>query len=112
MCAKKISAKKSSVKKSSVKKPSVKKQTCITCAHNFLRIYEEEFPNECPETMTKYSFGRHKWKVLRMMSKNQLLVDYRRDRDFGWKLTDSMSKTDILRVLKTHNGLVRENIVL
>ena len=46
------------------------------------------------------------------MTKAQILADYQRDKDFGHKLKNHMSKKELLKVLKAHNGLVREWILL
>ncbi len=98
--------------KTSLRKSSVKKDKCLKCANNFIRLYEQEFPDECPQTISKYMWGKHKWHVLRMMTKAELLQDYQRDAAFGHKLKAAMSRQELLQVLKRHSGLVREWILL
>jgi hypothetical protein len=103
--------KKQSLRKSSLKK-SVQKEACVACAKNFMRLYEAQFPDECPQSISKHLYARHKWHILRTMTKAELLQDYKKDKELGPCLKSSMSKKDILKVLKAHSGIVREWVLL
>lgn len=52
------------------------------------------------------TYGRRKWKVLRSMTKKDLIQSFKDNPYFGNQIRSQMSKSDILTVLKRHTQLI------
>ncbi len=87
-----------------------KPDTHVRCAQNFQRIYNDMFGENC--ATSEHVEARRKWKVLRAMTKSEILQDYKPDKDLGKYLHSRDSKQDLLRILKNNNGIVRDWIWL
>ncbi len=68
----------------------------------FMRRYKEKFGDDC----AKYDYSKRKWKILKCMTKAELLEDYKPGEFIH------MKRDDIQRVLKNNNGIVRSWIWL
>ena len=68
-------------------------------------VYFKTYPDE-PEVISREMYGRRKWKILRSMTKTQLLNDFIHNRDFGHEIDQRMNKDQILKVLKKYSGFI------
>jgi len=66
---------------------------------HFQSLYKEQNPHEELE-ISREAYGRRKWKVLRMLTKQQLIEDFAQSKEFSSNINKRMSKEQILKVLK------------
>lgn len=69
----------------------------------FIRKYKEMYPFE-EEIINKYTYGRRKMKVAKSMTKIDLTKAFHKHPQIGDKISSSMSKQQILQVLKRYSG--------
>ena len=72
---------------------------------NFNHMYTKLYPNE-PDLISREKYGRRKWKILRMMTKSQIISDYKDNKYFGNQINKTMTKEEILKVLKKYSGFI------
>jgi len=71
----------------------------------FKKSYLEAYPNE-PYIISREMYGRRKWKILRSMTKQQLIDDFKNNEYFGKEINQRMTKEQILTVLKKYSGFI------
>jgi hypothetical protein len=72
---------------------------------SFRKFYVSMYPNEQNE-VSKEMYSRRKFKVLRSMTKEQLLKCFSKNKEYGQYIKKSMTKTQILHVLKKYSWMI------
>jgi hypothetical protein len=72
----------------------------------YIKKYNKYYPNE-PKIISKATYGKRKWKILKSMNKNELIQDFsKKNIFFGNKINKNMTKTEILKILKKYSAFV------